>query len=163
MNPLFTQPDIFSLITTVFLEPSELQMLRCTSKHLTNQISLKIRNQCLATAHTKYSRVVRMPNSSTLRIHSSLGKRVFFVTPDLGNNLNPGKMIVVCSNSFPNQQRGSVYCVSGAVPKQLYSLVDADEIRTLSIHTGATPRKITLIKVEAVFDHTILCLYFAFL
>ena len=158
MNPLLCQSDIFNLITTVFLEPNELQMLRCTSKHINNQISLKIRNQCVATAIEKYSRAVRMPNSSILRMHSSLGKSVYYITP--GDT--PGKSILVTSNTFPNQQRGSVFCVSGAVPKQIYSLVDADEIRIISMDHDTTPRMITLIKVEAMFHHTTLCVYFAF-
>ena len=72
---LLQTPDCL-LIIVGFLEPHELQALRCTSKGLYQSITRKMRKESMENTLAKYSRVVRMPDGA-IRIHTRLGRQRF--------------------------------------------------------------------------------------
>jgi hypothetical protein len=79
---LIQTPDCFAMIVD-FLEPHELQALRCVSKGLKKIITGKIRWNAIEKARDKYSRAVRMPDGA-IRIYTELGMRKFdmYTIPD---------------------------------------------------------------------------------
>lgn len=81
--------DVLPLITA-FLEPRELQALRCANKGLKRGVTRKMMQACFYNTYAKYRRAILMPDGA-VRIYTRLGRQMFDlygVGPGNNNNSN---------------------------------------------------------------------------